>query len=229
MVKKIILILVLTCLSPPKLYGQTETVAQLLMEKGLARINNDLRKRVAADLASVDEEYINKEKYDKKEHKSRKSGKKTITGRPKLDRMNVDDLYHAFATRFDFYIDDADSTITIDNVKYVIIKFRPKQNLRFRNATDQFINRLTGVVYIDLENFKIVKIEGAIEYHFDFNYKILGLIPIEIDVYEFRFYVEYTVFNDIVIEKSLGGMADYEVRSRGIENHTYELSNYRIR
>ena len=88
---------------------------------------------------------------------------------------------------------------------------------------------MTGLVYINLDDFQIIKIEGAIEYHFSFDFKLLNFIPISIDVYEFRFYVEYTVFDNIMVEKSLGGMADYEIRNRGIENHTYVLNNYRLR
>ena len=222
--------LLIACLSPPnQSSSQTQTISRLLVDKGLARINNDLRKRVVADVILTDEDYINKEAYVQNKPKSSKIGKKTITGRPKLDRMNIDDLYQAFATRFDFYIDDDNSTTTIDGIQYITIKYRPKPNLRFRNATDEFINRLSGSLYINLDNFQIARIEGEVGYHFDFDYRIIGLIPIDIDVYEFKFYVEYTVFNDIVIEKSLGGMADYEVRSRGIENHTYILDNYRIR
>lgn len=230
MLRKIVPILLIACLSPPEQsYSQTQTISRLLVDKGLARINNDLRKRVVADVVLTDEDYSDKEAYTQNKPKSSKTGKRTITGRPKLDRMNIDDLYQAFSTRFDFYIDDNDSTATIDGIQYVAIRYKPKPNLRFRNATDQFVNRLKGSVYINLDNFQITRIEGEIDYHFDFDYRIIGLIPIDIDVYEFRFYVEYEIFNDIVIEKSLGGMADYEVRSRGIENHTYTLSNYRIR
>ena len=191
----------------------------------MARINNPLRKKVSADLIS------NVEEIDSKGKTSKKTSRSVIDGRPKIDRLDTDDLYQAFSTRFNFYIDESESTAVIDNIKCAVIKFRPKPNLKADGLTDQIINRLTGSVYINIDNFQIIKIEGSINYHFYAEYVAWFLlnIPIGVDFYQFYFLVEYTVFNDIVIEKNLIGTADYEIRNRGTEKHHYTLSNYRFR
>jgi hypothetical protein len=204
-------------------------IARLIIDKGLARINNDARKNVIADIYSVDEEYVNKQAMINNSPKSKRDRKKIITGRPSLDGMSVDELYKAFAIRFDFFIDNNESIGVIDNTRYALIKFAPKPNLTSNTVTDALINRTAGKVYINLDNYEIVRIEGSISNHFVTTWRAWwSPISFDIDVYEFSFSIDYTVFNNIVIEKNLDGMVDYEIRTRGIDKHTYTLRNYRM-
>lgn len=212
-------------------YGQAEPgIAQLIIDKGLNRINNDARKNIIANTYSVNEKYANKKDLIDGHSKSRQERNKTLTGRPSLDGMNVDELYNAFITRFNFLIDNNDSTGVINDVRYALIKFSPKPNLTSKTVTDAFINRTAGKVYIDLDNYEIVRIEGGISNHFITTWRAWwSPVSFDIDVYEFNFSIDYTVFNNMVIEKNLAGMVDYEIRNRGIDKHAYTLSNYRIK
>lgn len=211
-------------------YAQQEPgIARLIIDKGLERINNDARKNVIADVSSVDEKYANKQALIGGHPKSRQERKKTVAGRPSLDGIVTDELYKAFATRFDFLIDNNASTELINGTRYALIKFIPKPDLISKTVTDAFINHTAGKVYINLDNYEIVRIEGGISDHFVTTWRAWwSPISFDIDVYEFRFSVDYTVFNNIVVEKNLEGMADYEIRNRGIDKHTYILSNYRM-
>jgi len=204
-------------------------IAQLIIDKGLARINNDARKNVIADVNSIDEKYANKQALLDGHPKSKQERRKTITGRPSLDGMNVDELYKAFATRFDFFIDNNDSTGIIDGLRYALIKFSPKPNLTNNTVTNAFINHTAGKVYINLDNYEIVRIEGDISNHFVTIWRAWwSPISFDIDVYEFGFSIDYVMFNNMMIEKNLNGIVDYEIRNRGVEKHTYTLSNYRM-
>ena len=205
-------------------------IAQLIMDRGLAKINNDARKNVIADIYSVGEKYANKQALVDGRSKSRQGRNKNITGRPSLGGIEVEKLYNAFATCFDFLIDNDDSTGVIDGIRYALIKFRPKPNLTSNTVTDAFINHTAGKVYINLDNYEIVRIEGEIHNRFVTTWRAwYSPISFDIDVYEFSFLIDYAVFNNMVIEKNLTGMVDYEIRNRGVEKHTYTLSNYRMR
>lgn len=206
-----------------------ETIAKLLIDKGLAKINVEARKTVTSEIASITEKYADKEAYDNKKIKSRKTNTRTITGRPKLGYLNIDDLYRAFATRFDFLIDNNNSTAIIDGTQYGLIRFVPKPNLVSKTVTDAIINHTSGKVYIDLDDNIIVRIEGGVSDHFVTTWRAwYSPIFFDVDVYELSFSINYTVFNDVVIEKDLEGMVDYEVINRGIDRHVYTLSNYRM-
>lgn len=206
-----------------------ETIAKLLIDKSLEKINVEARKNVTTDLASVTEKYADKVAYDNKKVKSRKTNTRIITGRPKLGYLNIDDLYGAFATRFDFLIDNNNSTAIIDGTQYGLIRFVPKPNLVSKTVTDAIINHTSGKVYIDIDNNVIVRIEGGVSDHFLTTWRAwYSPISFDIDIYEFSFSINYTVFNNVVIEKNLEGMVDYEIRNRGIERHVYTLSNYRM-
>ncbi len=206
------------------------SIARLIMDKGLTRINNDARKNVVADMYSVDEEFATKQALLDNRPKSRQEKRKTITGRPSLDGMSIDELYNAFATRFDFGIDNDDSTGVINNVRYALIKFTPKPNLANNTVTNALINHTAGKIYINLDNYEIVRIEGGISNHFVTTWRAWwSPISFDVDVYEFGFSIDYTVFNNMVIEKNLNGMVDYEIRNRGVKKLAYILSNYRMR
>ena len=143
--------------------------------------------------------------------------------------MNIDELYKAFVTRFDFFIDNGDSTGMINGTRYALIKFNPKPNLTSKTVTNAFINHTSGKVYINLDNYEIVRIKGGIGNHFVTTWRAWWApISFDIDVYEFGFSIDYTVFNNMVIEKNLDGMVDYEIRNRGVDKNTYTLSNYRM-
>lgn len=205
-------------------------IAQLIMDKGLDRINNDVRKNVIADLNSVNKKYANKQALIDGRSKSEQERRKIITGWPSLNGMDVDKLYSAFAIRFNFFIDNDDSTGVINGIRYALIKFTPKPNLTSKSVTDAFINHTAGNVYINLDNYEIVRVEGSINSHFVTTWKAWWLpISFDIDVYEFSFSIDYTIFNNMVVEKNLTGMVDYEIRNRSVEKHTYTLSNYRMK
>lgn len=212
-------------------YGQTEPgIARLIIDKGLDRIKNDVRKNVIADVYSVDEKYADKQALIDGRPKSKQERMKTITGRPSLGSMNVDELYKSFATRFDFLIDNNDSTGMINDIRYALIKFTPKPNLTSKTVTDAFINHTAGKVYINLDNYEIVRVEGGISNHFVTTWRAWwSPISFDIDVYEFDFSIDYTVFNNMVIEKNLTGIVDYEIRNRSTEKHSYMFSNYRMK
>ncbi len=204
-----------------------QEIAKLMVEKGLSKINNPARRNIITDMVS------NSEEYDDQGHlKSKKTEKRTITGPPKLINLSVEELYQAFQTRYEFFIDPSDETAAVINdVKCAVIKFKPKPDLKVRKTADEFINRTSGKVYLNLDNLSVVKVEGNINYHFSFDVSSIFIlfIPINVDVYNFEFTVEYTEYKDMVIEKYLTGTADYEVRKRGTEKYTYALGNYRSR
>lgn len=206
-------------------------IAQVIIDKGLNRINVELRKSVITDVYSIDEEYENKQTLIDGRPKSKTESRKVLIGRPKLDRLNIDDLYKAFATRFDFFFDNDRSIETIDGITYALVQYRPRANLTSDTVTDFFINRTVGKVYINMDNYDIYKIEGGINHHFltVWKNKWLPFVSFDIDVYEFSFSIEYTEFSGMVIEKNLTGMVDYEIRKRGVEKHSYSLSNFRFR
>lgn len=206
------------------------SIAQLIVGKGLDRINSDIRKNVIADLNSVNEKYADKQALTNGRPKSRQERKKIITGWPSLNGMDIDKLYGAFAVRFDFFIDNDDSTGVINGIRYALIKFTPKPNLTSKSVTDALINHTAGKVYINLDNYEIVRVEGDINNHFVTTWKAWwSPISFDIDVYEFSFSIDYTTFNNIVVEKNLAGMIDFEIRNRGVEKHAYTLSNYRMK
>ena len=206
------------------------SIAQLIIDRGLAKINNDTRKNVIADLNSIDDKYTSKQTLIEGKYKSRQERKKTITGRPSLAGMSVDKLYNVFKTRFDFIIENDDSTGVINGTQYALIKFTPKPNLTSNTVTDSFINHTAGKIYINLDNYEITKIEGGVNNHFVTTWKAWwSLISFDIDVYEFSFSIDYVVFNNMTIEKNLNCMVDYEIRNRGINKYIYTLSNYRIK
>ena len=221
--KTLILIISLTLLGyqanpPPQ---PKQSIAQLLIGKGLLRINDPERNNILADLHSINENNSPPEEDDR-----------IITGRPKLvDDMSIEELYRAFASRFEFYIDDTDSAKEINGKTYGVIKYRPKSNLNIRKTADQLINRVSGNVYMDLDTFFITRIEGSVDKPFSFKFRYWFIPLSTVHVYKFKFFVEYAVFNDIVVEEHLGGWADFEhtYRNRGIKSSIYFLSNYKIK
>lgn len=226
----LIIFIFVTCFASQNspVYAQ-QNIAQLLTGQGLSRIidNKSLRNSFVSDVASVTE------KYDKDgKLKSKDSKTSSIQGKPKLNKLDVDDLYQAFATRYDFYIDIQENTTAVVNgLECAVIKFRPKPNLATKETADQFINRLNGTiyVYVSANDTHVVKIDGFIENHFNFMYWALGFIPIGVDVYKFKFSVEYSLFNNIPVETSLTGIVDYEIRNRGSEEYKYTINNYRVK
>ncbi len=209
-------------------YAQQD-IAKLLTNQGLARIidNKVLRNSFTSDVISVTENYDKNGRL-----KSRESETRSIKGKPKLSKLDIDELYQAFVTRYDFYIDGQENTTAVVNgVECAVIKFGPKSNLTTKDVADQFINRLNGAIYIyvSANDTHIVKIDGIVPSHFSFTYWALGFIPIGVDVYQFKFSVEYSLFNTIPVETSLIGTIDYEIRNRGREEHTYTISNYRTK
>ena len=196
------------------------TIAQLLIEKGLAKINDIQRNKIRADLHSSDEDKGQLEEGDG-----------IITGRPRLvENLSVKELYDAFGSRFEFYIDDPKSTQEINGKIYGVIKFRPKTGLNIRKTADQFINRVSGNVYMDLDTFFIARVDGSVENPFSFRFKYWFIPLTTVHVHRFEFSVEYTMFNNIAVEKKLSGSADFDhtYRSRGMRKSTYTLDNYRM-
>lgn len=199
-------------------------IAQLMAEKALSKIiSPDMRKNIRADADILKEEYDDKGKI-----KSRKKDHKSLNGKLEVSGMSMDYLYQALATRFEFYIDDKDSAAIVNNITCAVIKFRPKPNLRSQDTADEFINRTSGSVYISLDDFGIVKLEGSIKEQFHFTYWLL-FVPLGIDVYRFEFAVEYGLFNQVLVEQRIGGLVDYEIRNRGTEKFDNTITNYRMK
>ena len=211
-------------------YQSKPSIAKLIIDRSLEKINDSNRKNVITDIFSVHEKYTNKQTFLDRRPKSRQEGKKTVIGRPKLDSINIDELYKSFSTRFDFIIDNDDSTGVINGVRLGLIKFNPKPNLISKTVTDAFINHTAGKIYVNLDNYEIVRIEGGVNSHFITTWRAWWApISFDIDVYEFDFLIDYTTFNKMVIEKNLDAMVDYEIRNRGIDKYVYTLSNHRMK
>lgn len=221
----LLLILGLTpIITQEQLSANQQNIAQLLAEKGLSKIiSPDVRKRTRADSESITEEYSADGRL-----KSRETEHSPINGKLELRGINIDDLYKALGTRYDFYIDDSESTAVIDNQSCAVIKFKPKPNLPISKVADQFINRAQGSIYINLDGLRLIKLVGSIKEPFHFTFWAL-FIPIGIDIYQFRFSINYTVFNNATVEQNLDGLADYEIRNRGMEKFTSKISNYRTK
>ncbi len=218
-------VFLLAGLSPP-LMAQ-ENLAQILVEKGMAKIIKlDIRKITRIDIENTTE------KYDKEgTKKSGKTEHKTTDARLEVRGISMEELYQAFQTRYDFYIDMNESTAVINDVTYAVVKFGPKPNLTIKKTADQLINRSEGSIYINLDNFDIVKIHGFIKDPFDFIFYWKFIPLAHINVYQFEFTVEYTTFNNMTVEQSVGGIADYDttIQGRGMEKFTNKISNYRMK
>lgn len=219
---------------------QNQTVAQLMFEKGLSRIvQPNARKNIIIDRETIIEKYDSNCNIESKksgisieeicESKSRKVSHESTDLKLKVKGLDIDDLYGALAVRHNFYIDPAEDTKIIDGKTYIIIKFSPKNNLAIRETTDQFINRVSGFIYIDLDNLAIARIDGFINHSFHFNYSLLGFIPIGVDVYSFEFSVEYSPFENITVEKFVNGLVDYKIRNRSTEKYTNKINNPRVK
>lgn len=217
-----------------------QTAAQLMFEKGLSKmVQPDARKNIIVDRETITEKYDGNCNIESKksgisieeicEPKSRKASHKSTDLKLKVKGLDIDDLYRALATRHNFYIDPAEDTKIIDGKTYIIIKFSPRNNLAIRETTDQFINRVLGFIYIDLDNLTITRIDGSINYSFHFNYSLLGFIPIRVDVYSFEFSVEYSPFKNITVEKSVNGLVDYKIRNRDTEKYINRINNHRVK
>jgi len=199
-----------------------QNIAQLMAERGLAKIITPAaRKNIRADIETVIKEYdsAGNSKKPKKQNER-------LSGELELNGIKIGYLYQTLANRKIFFIDEQNSAAVIDGTSYAIIKFRPKENLHIQRIADQFINRTTGSVYVNLDNMSISKIEGSIEEPFHFNYTLI-FFPIGVDVYRFSFLVEYAPFEDVFVEKTLNGLADYEIRKRGTKEYFNQITNYR--
>ena len=216
-------ILLLTSLSPQVIAQQD--LAHVMVEKGLSKmINPAARRNLRINVETTIEKFNAKGDVisNKLEHK-------TTDGRLEVRGMNIEELYQAFVTRYDFYIDAHESTTVINGTTCAIVKFKPKYNLAVRKTADRFINQTEGSIYINLDNLNIVRIEGYIKNPFNFTFSWYFVPIARVDVYQFQFLVEYTVFNDMLVEQSLNGLIDYEIRNRGVEKFTNKISNHRMR
>lgn len=209
-------------LSPPAM--AQSNLAQVFIDKGFDKIiKPELRKTIRMDIET------NSQAFDANQNKkSDETERKTTDGRLDVRGINIDELYHAFRTRYDFYIDMNESTAVINGMTCAVIKFTPKNNLKAQKAADQFINRAEGTIYINIDNFDIVRIEGGIKKPFRFSIEWL-FFRWTIDVYGFDFLVEYTTFNNMLVEDYVAGMADYEYKKRTIEKFTNKITNYRLK
>lgn len=211
-----------------------------MFERGLSRIvQPNARKNIKTNRETITEKYNSDCNIESKksgisiekicEPRSRKASYKSTDLKLKVRGLDIDDLYRALATRHNFYIDPAEDTRVIDDKTYVIVKFSPKNNLAIRETTDQFVNRVSGFIYIDLDNLTIIRIDGSINDPFHFNYSLLGFIPIRVDIYSFEFSVEYSQFENITVEKSVNGLVDYKIRNRDTEKYTNKINNYGVK
>lgn len=215
--------LLLTSLSPPVM-AQPD-LAHVIIEKSIAKIiSPSTRRNLRIDIETTTESYDASGNL-----KSRKAGSKTTDGRLEVRGMKIEELYQAFETRYDFYIDAAESTDILNNVTCVIVKFRPKPNLSIKKTADQFINRSEGSVYVNLDNFNVVRIAGSVRSPFNFTFSWYFIPIARVDVYRLEFLVEYTTFDNMLVEQTLNGLADYKVNNRGVEKFTNKITNHRMR
>ena len=214
----------------PKLHAQ-EGIAQLIMDKILARIFSEAgaRNNLKCDLISMEERYDSSGKL-KSRKPARPGPPKVFKGRPKIDGIDLASLYKILDERYDFYIDDQESIGVMNGIVRAIVKFKPKSNLKIRETADQFVNRLSGKIYIDLDELYMVKLNGTIDKTFSFTITSPWIlyIPVTVTVYRVNFMAEYELSNGIVVENLIIGEADYETRGRGTVKRTYTLSNCRM-
>lgn len=200
-------------------------LAQVMVERSLAKmINPSDRKNLRIDVETTTESYDTSGNV-----KSKKVENKTTDGRLEVRGMSMEELYRAFETRYDFYIDIAESTAVINNTTCAVVKFRPKSNLGVKKTADHFINRSEGSIYINLDNFDIVRITGAIKNPFNFTFSWYFIPIANVEIYQFEFTVEYIIFNNTTVEQSISGLADYKVRSRSVEKFTNKITNHRMK
>ncbi len=217
-------ILLLTSLSPPVM-AQPD-LAHVIVGKSVAKIiSPGARRNIRIDIETTIENY-----YDNGNLKSSKSESKTTDGRLEVRGMKIEELYRAFETRYDFYIDPAESADILNNITCAIVKFRPKPNLSIKKTTDQFINRSEGSIYINLDNFDIVRIAGSIKNPFSFTFSWFFIPIAQVNIYQLEFLAEYTTFDSVLVEQTLNGLADYRVNNnRSIEKFTNKITNHRIK
>ena len=161
--------------------------------------------------------------------KTGKIERKTSDARLEVRGISMIELNQAFQTRYNFYIDPNENAAVIDGITCAIVKFSPKPNLAVRKTADQFINRAEGLIYINLDNFDIVRVNGSIKNPFNFTFSWYFIPVARVDVFQFEFSVGYTKFNNMLVEQSLTGLADYEIRNRSTEKFTSKITNHRMR
>ena len=216
-------VFVVANLSPP---ATTQLdLAQIMVKRAMDKIiTPSNRRNIRIDVGTITE------KYDASGHKkSEKIEHKTTDGRMEIRGINIDELYRAFETRYNFYIDANESTASINNITCARIKFKSKPNLAVKKTIDQFINRTEGSIYINLDDLNIVKIEGLIKNAFYFNFSWYFIPIARIDIYQFEFSVEYILFENILVENSINGSVDYKIIRRGVEKFTNKITNHRMR
>lgn len=200
-------------------------LAQVMVERSLPKmISPSDRKNLRIDIETTTESYDVNGNL-----KSTKVENKTTDGRLEVRGMSMEELYRALEARYDFYIDTAESTAVINNMICAIVKFKPKSNLGVKKTADHFINRSEGSIYINLDNFDIVKITGAIKNPFNFTFSWFFIPIANVEIYQFEFTVEYVIFNNTTVEQSIVGLADYKIRNRSIEKFTNKITNHRMK
>ena len=185
-----------------------------------------MRRNLRIDVETTTEKYEADGVTLKSPHKTER---KTTDGRLEVRGISLEELYQAFQTRYNYYIDMEESTAIVNNITCAVVKFSPKPNLIIRKTADQFINRSEGSVYINLDNFEIIRIHGFIKNPFKFLFSWYFVPVSNVDVYRFEFTVEYINFNNMLVEQSISGLADYEIINRGVEKFTNKITNHRMR
>lgn len=220
----ILSVLLLTSFSPPIL-AQPD-LAHVMVEKSISKIiSPSARRNIRIDIETITEDYNtngNLKQPAKPRHK-------TTDGRLEVQGMNIEELYQALGTIYDFYIDPNESTAVINSITCAVVKFQPKPNLPVNKTADNFINRSEGSIYINLDSLVITRLVGSIKNPFYFTFYWKSIPITRIDVYQFKFEVEYIQFGSVVVEKTLNGLADYEIRNRGTKKFTNNITNHRTR
>jgi len=219
-----VLLLILAC--PSWLVGQSQEqtspdIGQLLMDKVLQRYKSEdvPRNKAGFTRQEVIEYYDSNWKF-----KSTRTEIKTIKpGQKEPGNFNID-IAGILATRYQFHIDDRANTKLINGITCAAVRFEPKPNIKISTSTDKITSRLSGTIYVNLDDFSMVMVDDiSIDKPFGFIHWFY-ILPISINVSKLDLTVEFMKFNNVNVKKTV--MLTIDATGYSKQKHTFTYSDY---
>lgn len=208
------------------LHAQKPNPADLIMEKAIkkAQENNRLKHNqfTYQQKETVDE-------YDLKGNRRSRKQKTTDITRSDGNIAGVKlDIYEALGTRYLFKMSPSNSIVAEGLSLQAVVEFSPKPELKIAGIEDNFINHLSGKVYVNLEDYSIPKIEASAAQPFSFRYWGWGVFPLTITINKFTLEFNQVKFQDIWVEQTIRANAIFDTIARdGARIYLYEYFNFK--
>ena len=223
--KRLIFFAFLLLLVPKESNSQSSSsnpdIAQLLMTKVVEGYKNEntARSKFGFTRTEVIEYYDSAWRLKS----TRVETKVVSTGQKEPGNLNID-IAGILVDKSQFYIDDQSSTKVISGINCIAIGFKPKPNLQTKTTSDQILSKVEGVIYINLDDFSMVRAEASAQKQFGFTHWFY-ILPIWINVSRLEMEIEFTRLEDITVRKSVTATVDATGYSK--QKHTFTYNNYR--